>query len=188
MRRALFLGIPLALFSAACTYDNGDAHRVLDQTPTCGGATTPVQASIDVGAEVEVDPGQGAGVFVEYAAGGHWRLRTSCDTSKNSVPCSWDIIVTPEDGRSISNVVAEDLESGSDAVRAYPPDPRSYQLVAETSGDIDGFSFDTEVGTAVSVDSYLDGSCALPYFFWVGDGALHTGSPSNPLVLIPTPE
>ena len=189
MRRALFLGLPLALFSAACTYDNGDARRILNPPSSCeDSAATPVQTSIDVGAHIETQPGQGAGLYVEYAAGGHWLLRTTCDSVANGTPCDWDVIVTPEDGRSISNVAEEDLEPATDSVGIYPEYPSSYQLLAHTSDDIDGISFDTEPGTAIQVDSYLDGSCALPYFFWVGDGAAHTGSPSNPLVLIPTPE
>ncbi len=213
MRRALFLSIPLALWSAACSYDNGNARRVhvsqdpgvagsdnngppgagsdaggSSETPPCDGAATPVQTWIDVGAQIETRPGEGAGLFVEYAAGGHWHLRTSCDISKDNPPCAWDIIVTPEDGRSISNVAPADLEAGTDSVKAYPEDLRSYQLIAETSDDLDGMTFDTQPGTAILVDVFLDGKCALPYFFWVGDGAAHVGSPSNPLVLIPTAE
>ncbi len=105
MRRALFLAIPLACLSAACTYDNGDARRVLDPTPTCtDGAATPVQTWIDVNQQIVSEPGKGAGVFIEYAAGGHWSIRTTCDFEKSNTPCAWDIIVTPEDDRSISNV------------------------------------------------------------------------------------
>lgn len=188
MRRVLFLALPLTLFSVACTYDNGDARRILDEQPTCAGnPVDPVQTEIDTDSKIEVQPGKGAGVFVEYSQGGHWLLRTTCDTEKNDVPCDWDVIVTPEDNRSISNVQPQDLEA-TDSVGIYPDYPRSYQLLAQTSADVDGITFDTEPGTAIAVDAFLDGTCALPYFFWVGNGAAHTGSPSNPLVLIPTAE
>jgi hypothetical protein len=187
----------LLCLSAACTYDNGDARRIPDD-PAPGGAGNgggstdcgpeeAVQTDIDVDAQIETMPGEGAGVFVEYAKGGHWVLRTTCDTLKNGVPCAWDIIVTPEDGRSIKNVQAQDLEA-KDSVSMYPEFPRSYQLIAETEGDVDGFTFDTEPQSAISVDVWLDEACALPYVFWVRDGAVLTGAPSNPLVLIPTPE
>jgi len=200
MQRALFLALPLALSSVACTYDNGDARRIPNEPPTGGagatggdcGPSTPIQTSIDTNAEVETQidvlPGESAGVFVNYAAGGHWSLRTTCDTLKNNAPCAWDIVLTPEDGRSITNVKGEDLEAGSDSVRIYPDYPRSYQFLAQTSADMDGITFDTEPQTAIQVDVFLDDACALPYFFWIGDGAAHTGAPSNPLVLIPTPE
>ncbi|HET7541043.1 MAG TPA: hypothetical protein VFK05_14265 [Polyangiaceae bacterium] len=190
MRIASFLGVLVPLFSIACTYDNGDAHRVTnpDPPPCADSAPTPVQTWIDTDAQIELQPGRGAGVYVEYAAGGKWRLNTTCDAEQSSAPCIWDVIVTPEDGRSISNVVAQDLEADTDSVGPYTEYPRAINLLAETTSDVDGVSFDTEPGSAVSVDVFLDGSCALPYFFWVGDGAVHTGSPSNPLVLIPTPE
>ncbi len=189
MRRALFLGLPLAFLSAACTYDNGDARRILGETPICpDGAANPVQTWIDVDAQISTHPGEGAGVYIEYATGGHWHLHTTCDVMKDDTPCAWDIIVTPEDGRSISNVAPEDLEADTDSVRPYPGATRSDQLVAETSDDLDGITFDTEPQTAIAVDALLGGVCALPYFFWVGEGAAHTGSPSNPLVLVPTPE
>ena len=191
MLRVLFFGlIPLTLFSAACTYDNGDARRVLDEEPsTCpGNPIDPIQTAIDTDAQIETQPGRGAGVYVEYTTGGHWLLRTTCDTETNSAPCAWDVIVTPEDGRSISKVAPQGLEASTDSVGIYPDYPRSYQLVAETGPDVDGITFDTEPGTAIAVDSFLDGACALPYIFWVGDGAAHTGAPSNPIVLIPTHE
>jgi len=191
MRSALFLSIPLVLSSAACTYDNGDARRVSNPPPasTCSSTAPAVQTAIDTDAQLQVEPGQGAGLFVEYGAGGHWTIRTTCDTSlKDNPACPWDVIVTPEDGRSISNVAGLELESSTDSIAAYPDDPRSYNLIAQTAGDIDGFTFDTEPGTAISVDSFLDGTCALSYFYWSGDGALHTGSPTNPLVLIPSAE
>ena len=37
-------------------------------------------------------------------------------------------------------------------------------------------------------DALLDGYCANPYMYWAGGGAVHTGSPSNPLDLVPTSE
>ena len=190
MRRALFLGITLGCLLAACGYDNGDAHRISDEPSTTiceGSAGTPIQTSIDTDAKIQIEPGKNAGMFIEYSAGGHWRLVTTCDSMNNSAPCAWDIIVTPEDGRSISNVAPVDLEAGTDAVKLYQ-DSLSYQLVAETSDDLDGMTFDTQPGTAILIDVFLHGKCALPYFFWVGEGAAHLGSPSNPLVLIPTTE
>src|SRR3954468_9008715 len=108
MRRALFLGIALSCLSAGCGYDNGDAHRITDEDPSTticeGSAATPVQTWIDTDAKIQIQPGKSAGMFVEYAAGGHWRLVTTCDSVNNGPPCAWDVIVTPEDTRSISNV------------------------------------------------------------------------------------
>ena len=188
MRRAFVLGIPFVFLVAGCTYDNGDTPHFDDTSSSvCGDAA---QSSIDTDAQISVGAGLGAGIFIEYASGGHYHVRTSCDTSRSNTGCNWDVIVTPEVGKTISNVVGEGLGT-NDSVHPFPPD--SFQLNALTTTEIDGFTFDTDPGTAISVDALLDGVCALPYFFWVGptdDGgsALHQGSPSNPLTLVPTPE
>lgn len=188
MSRALWLVLPLALSSAACTYDNGDAHRVVvdnggSQVTQCG---TQTNATIDVDETIDPGkPGEGAGVFVEYLSGGHWQVTASCDTLKNDVPCRWDMIVTAEDGAAISNVKRVDLESG-DSLTQY--DAQSYQFQVVTNADFDGFTFDTPPGAAVLFDTLLADTCvdAAPLFFWVGDGAVHPGAPSNPLALIPS--
>ncbi len=188
MRSALLLALPLVLSLSACSYDNGDARRVSDYTlspsaSACDTSQTPAQSAIDADRQIEVDAGQGAGVFVEYSSGGHWIVSTSCDTLRTSTSCAWDIIVTPQDGSSLSNVTATDLES-ADSLSAY--DAASYRLRATTSTDLDGFSFDSDPGAAVRVDAFLDGACAVQYFYWVGDGALHSGSPTNPIDLVPS--
>ena len=35
-------------------------------------------------------------------------------------------------------------------------------------------------------DVLLDNACGNRYLFWVGDGALHSGAPSNPIELLPS--
>ena len=125
-------------------------------------------------------------MFVEYAAGGHWHIRTSCDTTNG--PCRWDVLVSPEDGHALTNVTGEALES-NDSLHEYA-DSSSWQLKANTTSDLDGFTFDTDPGATVQVDALLDETCtaSVDFFKWVGDGALHSGSPSNPLILVPSPE
>jgi hypothetical protein len=183
------LNVALLLLASACSYDNGHVRRVHPS----GGAfdsscssSTPAQSTIDVGRSLEdIDAGQGAGVFVKYSEGGHWQLTTSCDTLISNSNCAWDVIVTPEDGSSIENVVASDLEP-DDSLGLYAGDQLSYHLVASTGNDLDGFTFDSDPGKAVMVDVLLGDTCALPYVFWIGDGALHPGAPTNPLILIPS--
>ena len=192
MRKAFALGIPFLFLAVACTYDNGNTHRILYDNPLPASCSTPTQSTIDTDQTIAVDAGLGAGVFIEYASGGHYPLRTSCDTTRSNSTCSWDVIITPQDGTTISNVAGENL-SGNDSVHVYsdpaqPAAPVSYQLTAQTSTEIDGVTFDIDPGAAISVDAFLDNTCALPFFFWVGGGALHQGSPSNPLTLTPTPE
>src|SRR5450755_3910601 len=188
MRRAFALGLPFAFLVAACTYDNGDTHRALYDNGLPASCSTPIDSTIDTDAQIDIDAGLGAGVFIEYASGGHYHLRTSCDTTRSNSTCHWDVIITPEVGKTITNVAGENLE-GNDSVHVYaqavvpPGQTASYQLTTQTSTEIDGVTFDIEPGSAVTVDAFLDDTCALPFFFWVGDGALHQGSPSNPLTL-----
>jgi hypothetical protein len=193
MRKAFALGIPLAYLAVACTYDNGDAHRILYDSTLPASCETPSQSTIDTNAQLVVDAGVGAGVFIEYASGGHYHLRTSCDTARSNTSCHWDVIITPEGNATITNPASENL-SGSDSFHEYP-EPNgpanaalSYQLTAVTTTELDGVTFDIDPGAAISVDAFLDGTCALPFFFWRGDHAVHEGSPSNPLQLTPTLE
>jgi hypothetical protein len=186
MPRALALSIPLLLLSAACTYDNGDVqHLVIDPGPSNAACNTEVQSTIDTGRTIDIDAGQGAGVYIEYATGGHWHVRTSCDSDKQNTGCDWDVLVYPTAGHTLSKLAPEDLEAG-DSLHSYSGSQDTFELTAHTTTDLDGFTFDGDPGAAVTIAAYLDGTCALPYFFWVGDGALHPGSPSNPLTLTPS--
>lgn len=187
MRKAFALGIPLAYLAVACTYDNGDAHRVLYDNTLPASCSTPSQSTIDTDAQLVVDAGVGAGVFIEYATGGHYHLRTSCDTTRSNTSCHWDVIITPEDGATITNTATENLEA-NDSFHVYPDQSAtvSYQLTTVTTTELDGVTFDVDPGAAISVDAFLDDTCALPFFFWQGGGAVHEGSPSNPLQLTPT--
>ena len=188
MRSALLLALPLVLSLCACSYDNGGARRVYDDSPppsstACDYAEAPAQSRIDVDRQIEVDAGQGAGVFIEYGSGGHWQVTTSCDTLFTSTTCAWNVTVNSLDGAALSNVAATDLES-DDKLGAVGS--ASYQMRATTDVDLDGFSFDADPGSHVRVEAYIDDSCAIQYFYWVGDGALHSGSPTNPLDLAPS--
>lgn len=169
---------------AACSY--GD-HRRGDGYYDDGygqPAPTPSQtieeATIDADETLDVEPGAGAGAFIEYQSGGVYRVTTSCDAANGD--CYWDIVVTPLDRAELKSVTAIDLES-DDSVSLGGGQAR---LVAYTGSDFDGFTVETEPGAAIEVDALLDNGNANRYLFWVGDGALHSGAPSNPVDLIPS--
>jgi hypothetical protein len=82
-------------------------------------------------------------------------------------------------------VAAFDLES-TDSVTLGSGN--QVRLVARTGKDFDGFSFQTDPGAAVQIDALLDDAPGNRYLFWVGDGALHSGAPSNPIDLVPSAE
>ncbi len=181
----LLLAAPLA----ACGYGN-DGHHYDDQSyggggydvsPACGEAE---EAVIDADQALDVDPGAGAGAFVEYESGGTYRITTSCDAAEAG-DCYWDIVVTPLDGAPVLALSPIGLESDDTLSLAQQ---NSVRLVAYTGTDFDSFSIQTDPGTPLRFDGLLDNACGNRYLFWVGDGALHSGAPSNPIDLIPSAE
>lgn len=170
----------------ACDYGDGRSHRYHDDVDPndglfCGDGE---EAIIDTDEALDVDPGMGAGVFIEYESGGAYRVTTSCDADEGG-PCSWDILVTPLDGASVRSLTPIDLES-NDSVSLVQGS--SARLIATTGNDFDGFTLETDPGAPIRFDALLDEWCANRYFFWMGDGALHGGAPSNPLDLFPSAE
>jgi hypothetical protein len=177
-----FALLSLPLF-AACGYGDHPRHHYDDgsyQNP--GSSGTIEEATIDVDQLLDVEPGVGAGVFIEYESGGTYHVSTSCDV-RPGVACLWDVVVTTLDGASVKGVTPVDLET-DDYVSLGATN--QVRLVAYTGNDFDGFSFETEPGAAIEVDALLDDSAANKFMFWVGDGAVHSGAPSNPVDLVPS--
>lgn len=166
-----------------CGYGDGshrdDHYDADDVAVTCGDGVE--QSTIDANELLDVDAGAGAGTFIEYDSGGTYHVTTSCD-SDNGGECYWDIIVKPLDGAIVS-AAPFDLET-DDSLSFGPED--TLQLVAYTGSDFDGFILETEPGARLQVDVLLDQACGNRYLFWVGDGALHSGAPSNPIELVPS--
>lgn len=174
---------------AACGYGNSNGHHdhygptgdYSSGQQACG---TVEEAVIDADETLDVDAGDGAGVFVEYESGGTYHVTTSCDAAESG-ECYWDLLLTPLDGSPASSLSPFDLES-DDSLSLEQGN--SVRLVAYTGTDFDGFSFQTDPGAAIELDALLDNACGNRYLFWVGDGALHSGAPSNPIDLVPSAE
>ena len=196
MLKAVAFAVPFLFLAASCTYDNGDSHRVLFDNGSSNArglsCNADVQSTIDTDRMIDIDAGQGAGLFIEYATGGHYHLRTACDTARSNTSCHWDIIIDPQAGKTISNATLEN-PNGADSLSTYPSPSdssvlSSYRFVTETTNELDGMTFDMDPGSAITLDAVLDDQCAPEFLFWIGDGALHTGAPSNPLTLTPSAE
>ena len=150
---------------------------------TSGSAATVEQATIDVDRTLDMmEPGGGAAVFVEYQAGGTYHITTGCKIVQGT-DCYWDLLVTPLDGAPVQGVAPVELESDDSVSIGAGNQAR---LVAYTGRDFDGFTLQTEPGAAIEIDALLDNCAANSYLFWVGDGALQKGAPSNPVDLIPS--
>jgi hypothetical protein len=184
LSRPLLALFALPLFTA-CGY--GDHGRMNDDRyyPTTPAPSTRIEeATIDADQLLDVEAGLGAGAYIEYESGGTYHVTTSCDAETSGV-CYWDIVVTALGDTTVGSVTPLDLED-EDSVTVGAGN--QIRLVARTSTDFDGFSFETDPGTAIEVDVLLDNGAGNRYLFWVGDGALHSGAPSNPVDLVPSAE
>jgi hypothetical protein len=185
MSRRLIRFVPLAVLPLAVACGYGDHHHDHDgyygdgytSSPSSG---TVEQATIDADEVLDVKPNEIPGVFIEYASGGTYQVTTSCNSDVGD--CSWDIIVTPLGDGTLKKVSPVDLES-DDSLALNSDQAR---LVANTGRDFDGFTLETDPGAGIRLDALLDGGDANPFFYWVGDGALHSGAPSNPIDLVPS--
>jgi hypothetical protein len=168
-----------------CIIVDDDHHRgdpggvYVDPGPT----EEPKLVSIDTDAAVSAEPGEGVGLFVEYAAGGTWRLSTTCDTNYSGVACGFDVFASVDASSELLDITADDLE-GRDQTGLV--EEGVVGLHAETASDVDAVSFTTTPGAIVRLETYLDGASQPRFVYWFGDGVLHEGAPTNPLDFEPT--
>jgi hypothetical protein len=182
-RTSVALLASLLVATSACTYSEHDRHDD-DWNPPPQQNDEILSATIDTGATLaEIEPGRGAGAFVEYTSGGQWRVYTACDTELSGYGCTWDIIVSVDPDNSIHDFEDDQLEA-SDYLDWE--DQHAVRFVTSTTYDFDGFFVEATEGAPLRVDVYLDDQPAPRYIYWVGDGALHRGAPSNPIDLIPS--
>jgi hypothetical protein len=150
------------------------------------------ELTIDSGAAVALDAGAGIGVAVEYAGLGAWALNVACDTLVSGEPCVFDVLVSTNDDAGISAPAGLGLET-NDSFSST--DPFVLQLDFRTEADNDGVSFQTAPGATVRVSALLYDSSSVYSRFrwsedpriisWVGNGALQSGAPTNPVDLTP---
>jgi hypothetical protein len=168
----------LAFFSVACGYDNGDRISAAATADT-------VLGTIDT--DAVMDPASmtgGAGVFVEYATGGKWKLQVGCDTAKSGADCAWDIIAYSPEGGHFFSSESLDLEN-SDLLMVYSDG--QLELQAITGADFDGVSFVAEPGEPVTFDVWLEGASHVEdFFYYISDGAVRNGAASSIIELTPT--
>jgi len=173
----------IALGATGCVF-SGSAS--LDADPHADPYVEPVAAiaeiSIDPGATMTADPGDGVGVFVQYDAGGYWTLFTTCDTATSGASCDFDIIVSADSRVLIDNVDGFDL--GADDSITLGTDG-SINLVTRTTYGMNGLVFDADPGATIEVDVLLDGVAQPEFVYVVSDGRLLSGVPTNPVDFAP---
>jgi hypothetical protein len=130
-----------------------------------------LEATIDTGAYIDIDPGEGVGATIEYLGDGAWRVAVACDTYFDPYerPCTWDLVLTSIDG-IIEDFAPERLER-DDALGWYPTArDDSVRLLSTTAYDLDAITLFTTPGAALSIDALLDDQCGAPYLIWVEAG------------------
>ncbi|MSP24009.1 MAG: hypothetical protein EXR75_02370 [Myxococcales bacterium] len=151
-----------------------------DDRDGLGRDVTAFHTTIDSGEMLSTELGSGAGVFVEYARGGVWRIWTSCDTALTGLDCIYQIEVASY-GR-IDAVDGIDLEP-FDTVDVF--DDESLTFYAETDYESDAVEVFATPGALLTVSVALDGLVDPSYFVWIGNGAVNEGAPASPVVFQP---
>jgi hypothetical protein len=178
----------LGLLPLGC-YESRHHHDYVvvpaDETPpaTClPPSGVAAQSPIDTGVGIASDPAHpGAGVFIEYAAGGHWHVTTVCDTAVSGEGCSFNI-----DGQVLNGTVANVL---GDALEPYDfaaitcADIATLSVV--TYADSDGTWFDAPPGATVRFTAWL-GNQPTNFLNWMSGGAPAFPATAGAIDLVPT--
>ena len=179
---ARLVALAAVLGAASCAPQVDVGETSARSSPALGRSDVAV-VTIDAGATLSLDPGQSAGIFVQYAEGGHWNLSTTCDTRTSGQSCAFDVVISPAPGASFSGVQGQGL-SRDDAFELRSDG--TVRLVTSTSYGTNGISFDSDPGAIVEIDARLDGTDAPSFVNIMSDGAAAAGVPTNPVDLSPS--
>ena len=150
-------------------------------TAASGTATQPMLVDVDPDKTMTAQPGQGVGVFTEYATGGHWHVWWTCDTSQTDLPCSFQVTVSVASG-AIANASGESLETGDQLTQ---PSPGQIDVTTQTSTGSDGVRFDASPAAVITLDAKLNGQDDGNLLFFVQDGVVngnYRGTLTDPLM------
>ncbi len=204
----LIRGAACALFSAslfACVIEDGPPRRVRTRTavPSSPDAPSessgagapdearesadsePMQVVIDTDQVMNADPGQGVGIFTEYATGGHFRIWWTCDTLKSGQACDVSLAASVTEG-TIGALETDQLGSGT----AVATSVSRVEARVTTTDQVHAIAFTTTPGAVVTVAATV-GGLRQPgpnesFFFFVQNGQInggYTGPLTNPLQL-----
>lgn len=181
MRFPLLASLAL-LALPACSSNNDGYATYYDDTDT---EPSTVDVLLDQG--VTTDAGTGVALNVSAAAGGGWRIETTCDTPDSGLTCFWDLVVSvPKDAGDL-DVSDDSAFSGSD--QTIRVDSGSLRVYFETSDELDFVELSGPDGADLTVDVLLDGArdSTVKGFvnWWQSETTLRQGAPSNPVTFHP---
>jgi hypothetical protein len=159
-----------------------------------GASPQPMLVRAETGQILQSKPGEGVGVFVEYAAGGHWTIWWTCDTDKTARTCNYGINATTQSGH-ITNVAGYDgttltpSEGGPFDAGLSEAGPPAFPIQGAVTTQIQGITFDTDPGATIEVTATLDDSYDGSLFYFVDDNKVkdgYHGVLTDPLEFQPT--
>src|SRR3954468_10911544 len=92
MKRRLLWGTLGALVPLAAGCTSNDSYDAYPYDP--GPPNNVLRMDIDTDQTLVANPGDGAGLFVEYAAGGEYHVFSACDTNKSDYVCHWVVVAS----------------------------------------------------------------------------------------------
>jgi hypothetical protein len=186
----------LATAGVACVVDadgrsggGGTSTATPGPGATSGGSSTPptsvapILVEVDTNKTMTAAPGDGVGVFVEYAQGGKWHIWWTCDTNKTGESCDFRVKATTSTG-SIKNAKPE--KAGDTYLDAIP-NSTSVGATTITTNQVHGMTFETTPGATVTVDASVGAYHDSSFLFFVQDGKVNggfTGRLTNPLQFV----
>jgi len=178
MRHWALAGLTGALLTISCALHGGGNNN---DPPT---STQPLTVVVDTNQTMNVQGGQGVGVFVQYATGGHWHVFWACDTTLSGLPCDYQLKIT---GTSLANPKTSQFDK-TDALDSATTD----QLVATshvTTG-VAAVDFDAKPGADMKIDLTMSGLRTGEFFFFVQNGQVNGNFPgdklTDPLIFEPS--
>lgn len=187
---AMTSGLLLACTVETHPYDRGRGTPVPPASTGSGsGGAVNAQAmlvDIDTNRTMIAQPGDGVGVFTEYAAGGHWHIFWTCDTNQTNFDCGFDVNISTTG--PITNAAGESLDA-SDVLLLTQTPSGQLGINSQTSTTLKGITFDAAPGAAIVLDAQIDGQHDGRILFFVQDGQVnggYQGALADPLTLEPT--
>jgi hypothetical protein len=177
-------------FLAGCFADSSDSSSGGGGAAPAGpyasssgtSAAQPLLVDVDTGGTLLTTPGNGIGVYVEYQAGGHWRISWTCDTSLTSLSCNFIVDASVAVG-TIASPAGDGLEASDSLSQASP---QQLEAVTTTTTGVDAILFDATPGVPITVSVTLNAPVS---FFFVQDNLVnggYKGTLTNPLMFQPS--
>lgn len=180
--------VSLAGLLNACWVESDPPNQVVivqadpepDPTPV-----VPKHVAIETGATLSSDPGSVFGVYVEYHGDGEWLIWSTCDTANSGISCHYKFTVTPLNASAVtSSTVSIDDKAKPGAWGAQGVSvSTAFEITYETG------AYTVRVnasGLPIQLEATLDGDADPKMIYWVSDGIVHTGAPTNPVIFEPS--